>query len=160
MDCSPPAALSMRFSRQKSWSGLPFLSPGDLPDPGIKPMSLALAGGFFTSQPPRLPLQLHVSTLKKKKIIYRTGQVSILADPIIMNYNLVYSKNHKSWRTRFRYGSKTEWKLDHRGILQEYKAIVNTTKLDLVSSYSARLSSAYISRGIDERIHLTTEERL
>ena len=38
----------MGFSRQESWSGLPFPSPGDLPDPGIKPTSLmtpALAGG-------------------------------------------------------------------------------------------------------------------
>ena len=44
--------LSMEFSRQECWGGLPFPSPGDLPDPGIKPTSLAspaLAGGFFTS---------------------------------------------------------------------------------------------------------------
>ena len=40
--------LSMEFSRQEYWSGLPFPSPGDLPDSGIKPMSPALAGGFFT----------------------------------------------------------------------------------------------------------------
>ena len=33
------AALSMRFPRQKYWSRLPFPSPGDLPDPGIEPMS-------------------------------------------------------------------------------------------------------------------------
>ena len=36
------APLSIGFSRQEYWSGLPFLSPGDLPDPGIKPRSLAL----------------------------------------------------------------------------------------------------------------------
>ena len=36
------APLSMGFSRQEFWSGLPFPSPGDLPDPGIKPMSPAL----------------------------------------------------------------------------------------------------------------------
>ena len=44
------APLSMGFSRQY-WSGLPFPSPGDLPNPGIEPASLispALAGGFFT----------------------------------------------------------------------------------------------------------------
>ena len=44
------APLSMEFSRQKYWSGLPFPSPGDLPNPGIEPMSLAppaLAGVFF-----------------------------------------------------------------------------------------------------------------
>ena len=42
--------LSMEFSSQEYWSGLPFPAPGDLPDPGIEPMSLvfpALAGGFF-----------------------------------------------------------------------------------------------------------------
>ena len=36
------ASLSMRFSKQEHWSGLPFPSPGDLPDPGIKPTSLCL----------------------------------------------------------------------------------------------------------------------
>ena len=46
------APLSVEFSRQEYWSGLPFLSPGDLPDPGIEPASLmfpALEGGFFTT---------------------------------------------------------------------------------------------------------------
>ena len=46
------APLSMGFSRQENWSGLPCPPPGDLPDPGIKPVSLmspALAGGFFTN---------------------------------------------------------------------------------------------------------------
>ena len=43
----------MELSRQEYWSRLPFLSPGDLPNPGIEPISLmspALAGGFFTSR--------------------------------------------------------------------------------------------------------------
>ena len=46
------APLSMGFSRQEYWNGLPCPPPGDLPDPGIKPSSLtspALAGGFFTA---------------------------------------------------------------------------------------------------------------
>ena len=46
------ASLSMGFTRQEYWSGLPFPSPGDLPDPGIEPASLLspiLAGGFFTT---------------------------------------------------------------------------------------------------------------
>ena len=46
------APLSMEFPRQEYWSGLPFPSPGDLPDPGIEPVSLALAGIFFTTEPP------------------------------------------------------------------------------------------------------------
>ena len=47
------APLSIGFSRQEYWNGLPCPSPRDLPDPGIKPMSLmspALAGGFFTTR--------------------------------------------------------------------------------------------------------------
>ena len=46
------APLSMGFSRQEFQSGLPFLSPGDLPNLGIKLTYLALAGRFFTSEPP------------------------------------------------------------------------------------------------------------
>ena len=42
------APLSMGFSRQEYWSGLPFPSPRDLPNPGIEPRSPALAGRFFT----------------------------------------------------------------------------------------------------------------
>ena len=50
------APLTMGFSRQEYWSGLPFPSPGDLPNPGIEPMYPALAGGFFTTEPPGKPL--------------------------------------------------------------------------------------------------------
>ena len=39
----------MEFSRPEYWSGLPFSPPGDLPDPGIKPGSLALAGGLLSN---------------------------------------------------------------------------------------------------------------
>ena len=49
------APLSMEFSRQEYWSGLLFLSAGDLPNPGIKSMSPALAGGFFTTEPTGKP---------------------------------------------------------------------------------------------------------
>ena len=55
MDCQ---VLSMGFSRQEYWSGLPFPPPGDLPNPGIEPMTLvspALAGGSFTTVLPRKP---------------------------------------------------------------------------------------------------------
>ena len=49
------AALSMGIPRQEHWSGLPFPSPGVLPDPKIKLMAPELAGGFFTSEPPGKP---------------------------------------------------------------------------------------------------------
>ena len=50
--------LSMECSMQEYWNGLPFPSPGDLPDPGIEPMtpaSPALAGRFFTPEFPGNP---------------------------------------------------------------------------------------------------------
>ena len=46
------APLSMGFSRQEYWSGLPFLPPGDLPEPGIKPESPALQEDSLLSKPP------------------------------------------------------------------------------------------------------------
>ena len=49
------APLSMGLSRQEYWSGLPFPTPGDLPDPGIKPTSPALAGKIFTTVLPGKP---------------------------------------------------------------------------------------------------------
>ena len=45
----------MGFYRQEYWSRLPFPSPGDLPNPGIKPASPALTGRFFTTEPPGSP---------------------------------------------------------------------------------------------------------
>ena len=58
---APP---SMGLSRQEYWSGLLFLSPGDLPDPGIKPRSPAFQADTLTSEPPgKLKLQ-HRKSLK------------------------------------------------------------------------------------------------
>ena len=56
------APLTMGFSRQEYWSGLPFPTPGDLPHPGVEPAaltSLALAGWFFTAEPFGKPLCLY-----------------------------------------------------------------------------------------------------
>ena len=59
------APLSMEFSRQEYWSGLPFPPPGHLPDPGIKLTSLVsptLAGGFLTTAPPGNPYSSFLSS--------------------------------------------------------------------------------------------------
>ena len=53
------APLSMGFSKQEYWSGLPCSLPGDLPEPGIdtpSPVSPALAGGLLTAEPPGKPI--------------------------------------------------------------------------------------------------------
>ena len=57
----------MGFSRQEYWSGLPCPPPGDLPDPGIKPESPALAGKFFTTRATREALDHLLSHKKEKK---------------------------------------------------------------------------------------------
>ena len=52
------ASPSMGFSRQEYWNRLPFLSPGDLPNPGIKPGSPALEADALTSEPPGKPQEI------------------------------------------------------------------------------------------------------
>ena len=61
------APLFMGFSRQEYWSGLPFPSPGDLPDPGIEPRSPTLQADALTSEP-------QVISKKKKKEAELTNQ--------------------------------------------------------------------------------------
>ena len=61
MDCSAPGSSIHGISQQEYWSVLPFPSPGDLPDPGIKPASPALAGGFYTAEPLGEPILLLVT---------------------------------------------------------------------------------------------------
>ena len=59
------APWSMEFSRQEYWSGLLFPIPGDLPDPGIEPaspVSPALAGRFFTTEPPPQHDNMYIHT--------------------------------------------------------------------------------------------------
>ena len=80
------APLSMGFPRQQYWSGLPFPSSGDLPDPGIEPTSPAspaLAGRFFTTEPnsaekdikaPNNLKSLHVALFQFRLPIYSFNQ--------------------------------------------------------------------------------------
>ena len=74
------APLSMGFPRQEYWSGLPFLSPGNLPDPGIELASPALAVRFFTTVKwEKLSLQPNVSF----KILQTPGEYFKLSEPIL-----------------------------------------------------------------------------
>ena len=54
-DCSPPGSPVHGISQARILEWVPFPSPGDLPDPGIEPMSLSLAARFFTAEPPGKP---------------------------------------------------------------------------------------------------------
>ena len=68
--------LSMEFSKQGYWSGLPFPSLGHLPDPRIEPPSPALAGGFFTAVPPGKPN--YIVEFFKSRISVMTGRQETL----------------------------------------------------------------------------------
>ena len=58
------ASSSMGFSRQEYWSGLPFPSPGDLPNPGIEPRSSAFQADALTSEPPGKPIEMQMPSSK------------------------------------------------------------------------------------------------
>ena len=62
----------MKFSRQEFWNGQPFPSPGDLPDPGIKPGSPTLQADSLLSEPPRKPVDV---VLKMMGDIIKFGTV-------------------------------------------------------------------------------------
>ena len=75
VDCSPPGSSVHGFPRQEYRSGLPFPSPGELPDPRIEPVSSALAGGFLTTEPPGKPQCMYV---KVKSL----SRVRLFCDPV------------------------------------------------------------------------------
>ena len=75
------ASLSMGFSRQDYWSGLPLHSPEDLLDPGIELRSPALASRFFITEPPGKPERVHKDTSTKRN----TDQTTLLFCPIPPN---------------------------------------------------------------------------
>ena len=59
MTVAHQAPLSLGFPRQEYWSRLPSRPPGDLPNLGIEPISPASTEGFFTSEPPGKPIEIH-----------------------------------------------------------------------------------------------------
>ena len=86
------ASLSMGFSRQENWSGLPFLSQGDLP--GNKPTSPALAGGFFTTETLGIDTNLKLDYSEGCKIvsIYKNHWGLYLKQLDFMVYKLYINK--------------------------------------------------------------------
>ena len=62
------APLSLEFPRQEYWSRLSFPSPGDVPDPGIEPISSLSAGRFFTTEPPGKPNQNSMALTQNRRI--------------------------------------------------------------------------------------------
>ena len=79
--------LCMGFSRQEYWSGLPFPTPRDLSDPGIKPTSpasLARAGRFFTTEPPGKPRNDGIYAKNISERTCRTGKIVALGKEMVV----------------------------------------------------------------------------
>ena len=68
---APP---SMGFFRQEYWSGLPFSSPEDLPNPGIEPGSPTLQADTLTSEPPGKPVNYYLSSVKSNQCLERCNK--------------------------------------------------------------------------------------
>ena len=95
------APLSMGFSRQEYWSGLPCPAPGDLPDPGIKPVSLvspALAGGFFTTSATWETHVLYQSSSKRVSWTSIAGELVNDANPPAPSQTYRISSSKGTWQ--------------------------------------------------------------
>ena len=80
-ECNRQAPPSMGFPRQEYWSGLPFPSPRDLPDPGIEPRSPALQADALPSDPPGKPIPILYSSLLKK-LLFSSKSCLTLCNPM------------------------------------------------------------------------------
>ena len=84
------APLSVGFSRQECWSGLPFPAPGDLPDPGTLG-SPALAGGFFTTEPPVVQSLSHVRLSATPWTAARQASLFFTISPSLLRFTTTES---------------------------------------------------------------------
>ena len=86
MDCSLPGSSIHGFSRQEYWSGLPFLSPGDLPNPGIELASPTLQADALPSEPPGKPYDQSRQHIKSRDItlLTKVSLVKAMVFPVVM----------------------------------------------------------------------------
>ena len=90
VDYSLPGPLSLEFPRQEYGSGLPFPSPGNLPRPETEPESSALAGGFFTTEPPGKP----------RTLLQQNPNNSETQETVQVNLQRLVEEEHKMGRSK------------------------------------------------------------
>ena len=132
------ASLSMGFLKQEYWSvGCHFLLQGDLPDPGIKPMSPALAGGLFTTEPSKLYFLAY----------YVIAMHSEVSSVCVILQKLCSNGKHKNTVSHAKFTYCQRWR-DNRGkIIADILEIIKKVRIksaDYTNSYfhpSANISS-------------------
>ena len=90
------APLSMGFSRQEYWIGLPFPSPGDLPDPGIEPRSPALQANALPSKPPGKSIYIYIYMYIYTYNFYIFKYILLYSYILNIHYYLLYAKVTRS----------------------------------------------------------------
>ena len=104
------APLSLGLSRQAYWSGLPFPSPGDLPDPGIKPWSPALPANSSPSEPPGKPFYRVVYTWQSQSPSASHPPFPLLAVHAYIYsgsaFLLIYAFNKKNWMAQLNWNAQ------------------------------------------------------
>ena len=85
------APLSMGFSRQEYWSGLPFPSPGDLPNPGIEPRSPTLQADSLPSEPPGKPLMILYLLIQEQRLSCHLFRPSLIFLNNALNFQYLTS---------------------------------------------------------------------
>ena len=104
MTVAHQALRSMEFFKQEYWSGLPFPSPGNLPDSGIEPGSPALQADSLPSEPPGKPIE---ATKDKMTLFQFIFYLTAFALEISTHWNAIFSMEAQSIESSFCY-------LDHR----------------------------------------------
>ena len=88
------APLSRGFSRQEYWSGLPFPSPRDLPNPEIEPGSRTLQADFLASEPPGKLLTIWTSVSKVMSLLFNTLSRLVIAFLLRSKHLLIHGCSH------------------------------------------------------------------
>ena len=118
------APLSMGFSRQEYWSGLPFPSPGDLPKPGIEPGSPALWADALSSEPPGKPLHFSWEKNNKSPSYWERSGTQIRSQ--------LWESTKKYWQTSFPVGTPVFAKDSSETVFPSLWSIHPKQKLSLV----------------------------
>ena len=149
------APLSMGFPRQEYWSGLPFPSPEDLPDPGVKAGSSALQADSLPTEPPRKHLWLAVHVEKCPKRRSSTSKCNVIGIQLLRENSNIVHPHFKSWEilSHFDYNWRSFILLDMSLFISSHPALSIFAVGEVQSSW-LHVTSCMRSTGSEGRLKL------